>query len=385
MRRLVANLDAESEWAAHVDPAATYRPPARPALEAAAVVGTLLRALAQDTDRLHLALPLDPERIARVPGLPRPHIESGPLEALEPPGRLLAWCETPTVAAHRGDDPSDLEDPDGSEPDLDGPLHEVLWRIPPVAPDVVARVHPRSFHLGTARELDLALPGARMLEGPDDLEAHLRAGGADASPTGRCVLKAPWSAAGRSRWIGSADDLDEPKNPKARRTVENLFRRHGSLLFEPWMDRTDDFGATALVGPDGTLRIVGVHRQHVDPDGRFVGLDLTAEGLTTSERSVLESTARDVGRFLSREGYTGPFGLDAYRHRDREGRMRLHPLGEINARMTVGLLAHALWDRLGASPGSLWIGPKAPGPEAVPLVHPAGGLGLWMGEAAGPA
>lgn len=381
----MANLDAESEWAAHVDPAATYRPPARPALEAAAVVGTLLRALAHDTDRLHLALPLEPKCIARVPGLPSPQIESGPLEALESPARLLAWCETPAVAAHRGDDRSNPEDPDRSELDLDGPLHEVLWRIPPVAPEVVARVHPRSFHLRTARELGLALPGARMLEGPDALEAHLRAGGANASPTGRCVLKAPWSAAGRSRWIGSADDLEDPKSPKARRTVENLFRRHGSLLFEPWMDRTDDFGVTALVAPDGTLRIVGAHRQHVDSEGRFVGLDPTAEGLTTSERSVLESTARNAGRLVYRKGYVGPFGLDAYRHGDRDGRLQFHPLGEINARMTVGLLAHALWERLGASPGSLWIGPKAPGPEAVPLVHPAGGLGVWMGEAADPA
>jgi hypothetical protein len=38
----------------------------------------------------------------------------------------------------------------------------------------------------------------------------------------------------------------------------------------------------------------------------------------------------------------GPFGIDAWRHRLPDGTLALNPLGEINARMTFGLVAWAL-------------------------------------------
>lgn len=366
MRRLVANLDAEAELGS--------RTPSKSALKVAAAMGTLLRAFARDDDRLHLAAPLGPERFGDVPGLPRPRLESGPLKDLDPPSAVLAWCETPTVAEHRPHSPRlhrtlDL--------DLDGPLHEVLWRVPAPTPRIVARVHHRKFHLKRARNSGLALPGATMLESSRALAEHLRAGGADASPTGRFVVKAPLSAAGRSRWIGAVGDLSIPK---VRRTVENLFRRHGDLLFEPWMDRRGDFGLAALAGSEGETRIVGVHRQTVDQEGRFTGLVLSEEGLTTDELSTFEKVAGDVGRSLGREGYVGPFGLDAYRYRNAEGKIRFHPLGEINARMTVGLVARGLADRIEArGPVELTVGPKPPCPNALALLHPEprNGFGLW--------
>lgn len=370
MRRLVANLDAEAELASSADPDGTYRPAPRPALQVAAAVGTLLRAFARDGDRLHLAAPLDAERLAEVSGLPRPRLESGPLEDLDPASAVLAWCETLSVARHRNE-----EEATRTVVDLDGPLHELLWRLPVPSTQVVARVHHRSFALEIGRESGHALPGADMLESLDALAAHLEAGGADASPAGRFVVKAPLSAAGRLRWIGSPADLSIPKN---RRTLKNLFHRHGSLLFEPWMDRAGDFGLAALVGPAGAFRIVSIHRQTVDAEGRFTGLELSAGGLSIDERQQLETTAGHVARALAHEGYVGPFGLDAFRHRDAAGRLRFHPLGEVNTRMTVGLAARALADRLpDRGTGRLAVGLQAPDPEARTLLEPAGGPGLW--------
>ena len=162
----------------------------------------------------------------------------------------------------------------------------------------------------------------------------------DGAPPG-WVLKAPLSAAGRDRYIEQTDFSD----PKARRTVERLFERHGPLLFEPWMDRTADYGVSALLTSDET-RIIGVHRQRVDRKGQFSGIDLDSP-IPPEIRDRLTETALAVGDALRREGYVGPFGTDAWEYRKAEGSTVLHPLGEINARMTFGLVAWAWAERLG--------------------------------------
>jgi len=155
------------------------------------------------------------------------------------------------------------------------------------------------------------------------------------------VVKAPLSASGRDRYIEKSGP--ELSDPKARRTVERLCERHGALLFEPWMDRTDDFGVSALLA-GSELRIVGVHRQRVDRKGQFMGIDLES-GLSEEDRNRLLETTAAVAEALRHAGYVGPFGIDAWRHRREDGSVVLHPLGEINARMTFGLVAWTLAER----------------------------------------
>jgi hypothetical protein len=157
------------------------------------------------------------------------------------------------------------------------------------------------------------------------------------------VVKAPLSAAGRSRYI----ERNGPRlaDPKSRKTVENLFARHGPLLFEPWLDRTADWGCSALLTPDG-LRIAGIHRQRVDLKGQFAGIDPDTRDLPPADRSRLEEVAAGVAEALRRASYLGPFGIDAWHWRRPDGSVAFHPLGEINARMTFGLVEHA---------GSAWL------------------------------
>ena len=152
------------------------------------------------------------------------------------------------------------------------------------------------------------------------------------------VVKAPLSASGRSRYI-------ERKGPllsdlKSRRTVERLFELHGSLLFEPWMERTADFGCSALL-TESELKIVGFHRQMVDIKGQFAGIDPDATDLPAQDRARLEEVTAGVAEALRRAGYVGPFGIDAWHWRRPDGTVAFHPLGEINARMTFGLVEHA--------------------------------------------
>lgn len=309
MRLLLANLLAEDdlEHLFHAGDPRFHRrrPPSAGLLRTIARMAARLAVFSRPGDRLWL------------PGDPPP----------EPAAEVLAWCETPTAAALR-------TSPRPPGVDLDLPLRELVWRLPVPSPAVVAKVHHRGFALRVAEELGCALPGARMLDSLAELDRTLAARNAPAA----WVVKAPFSAAGRSRYIErSGPRLTEPK---ARRTVENLFERHNSLLFEPWLDRIADWGCSALLTADG-LRIVGIHRQRVDVKGQFAGIDLDTGDLPERDRARVEEVAAAVGAALRQAGYVGPFGIDAWHWRRPDGSEAFHPLGEINARMTFGLVEWA--------------------------------------------
>jgi hypothetical protein len=317
MRRIVANLLCEDDLA-HLlhagDPRRRHqRPPTQSTLRTVARMGALLAAFAREGDHLWIPAP-----------------ESEPLRDLEPAEEVLAWCETPEVAALR-------TAPRPASVSWDAPLWELLWQLPVAPPSVVATVHHRAFHLNLAEDLGCALPGARMVESLADLDRTLAA--RDAPPA--WVVKAPLSASGRARHI---ERKGGPlADPKARRTVERLFEHHGPLLFEPWLDRLADFGCAALL-TETELKIVSLHGQRVDAKGQFAGIDLDAK-LPPRDQERLEEVVQATGQALRRVGYTGPFGLDAWHYRRPDGSVVFHPLGEINARMTFGLVMRALAER----------------------------------------
>jgi len=340
MTRLIAgNLDCDLEFQG-----ARRLTPSRQVLATIAPLATLLRAFALEGDRLWTPGPVRPECMAEVPGLARPlliSVDRQSLDQLDPGSGLLAWAETGTVAKLR----RRVRRPEGTG---GSGLAERIWRLPPAEPRTVAELNHRGIALRLADALGCALPGAALLHDPAELDRHLEQGGAAASPTRRFVLKAPWSSSGRSRAIMSADELRQP-GPGER--VARLFAGHGELLFEPWMERSGDYGCAALATGDG-VDLIGLHSQELDPrDGRFLGLLLESggapfSGLSAIERVTLEETARTVGTRLAERGYRGPFGLDAWRYVTAGGEQRFHPLGEINVRMTMGLVVHALVERL---------------------------------------
>ena len=338
-RRIIANLLAEDalERLFHQgDPRFRLRrPPAASVLRTVSRMAPRLAVFARPGDRLWTPAPLEPSDL--IAGLPVPVLESGPLDRQPPVAETLAWCETPETAALRSTPPPPA-------PSEDLPLHELVWHLPVASPDVVARVHHRAFALRVAEDLGCALPGARMVDVLAELDRLLREHGAPTS----WVLKAPFSASGRSRFIEREGTL--LSDPKSRRTVENLFERHGSLLFEPWLDRVADWGCAALLDRSG-VRIVSVHGQTVDVKGQFAGIDPEAAGLPERDRARLEEVAMEAGSALGRAGYAGPFGIDAWHWRRPDGGIAFHPLGEINARMTFGLVQRALVQREAARSG----------------------------------
>jgi hypothetical protein len=312
-RRILGNLLAEADLARLADPRRCHRPPPGTVLRTVARLGALLRVFAREGD--HVWLPS----------------ASGDLTSLSPTPELLAWCETPDAVRLRAA-PRDSIIP------WDAPLHELVWHLPVTPPAVVATVHHRAFHLQVAEALGCALPGARMVESIAELERALATHGAP------WVLKAPLSASGRDRYIERSDSGSALSAPKSRRTVERLFERHGPLLFEPWMDRIEDYGCVALLTAT-ELKIVGIHRQRVDVKGQFAGIDLDAR-LPERDRERFLRIVEGVASALRRAGYAGPFGVDAWTYRRPDGSTAFHPLGEINARMTFGLVAWAAAGRI---------------------------------------
>ena len=386
-RRIVGNLDCESDFAALAGHPAGPLP--RRVLRTIAGAATLLRAFARDTDRLWLPAPVAPASIADVPGLPRPALETGGLDRLEPAGEVLAWGQTPTVAGGRrqkagarGSPKTELHGSElGASPTPPSPSSRRLrspecaerveklrppatarrhlegwhlpWRLPAPAPAAAAAVNDRRFALALAAELGCRLPGAGAVASPAELAVRLETAGLE-----RWVLKAPFSAAGRRRLIHLGGAVDA----RVRRRIEHLFARHGELVLEPWMARTADLGVAAALTPEGLLP-VSLHRLLVDSAGRFRGLELIAgdgglDGpwLRARERERLEQVLEGVARALRRAGFSGAFGVDAWRYAEAGGAEAFHPLGEINGRLTFGWVARALIDRvrgpLGIDPGS---------------------------------
>jgi hypothetical protein len=311
-RAVWANLDQEARWAHVALPAAIQRK--------LAALSSLLSVLVDDEAvTVYASASVDASRLVaqtRGAGWTPPAIEAG-----EPARWDLAWAE-PSARA----------------------------------------VNDRRFGLALAERAGWALPSACTVTSLGELESHLASGGAAASPTRRWVCKAPWTAAGRDRCLGTGNHID----PEARASLTALLRTFGALVFEPWLDRTHDLGVCGRVAGE-RITVEQPHRLLVDDRGRFVGISLDA-ALAPAQRAELTAAAEAVGAALAREGFQGAFGIDAFLYRDGEAE-RLHPVCEINARHTFGHVARALERRL----GTRTLGFGTPPAAATVLIRPIKG------------
>lgn len=353
MRRFIGNLNFEYELAREasksVASASYLRLPSH-LLEFSSALATLLRIFLREGDRLWTPHAVDPGRIARVPDLPHPVLETGPIEALPPCQDVLAWGETRATEALHGL-PEAAGANGGETPPkrpeirlLSGeeawsfPYAERLWALPRSSAEAALRANDRFFCFELSRSLGVSLPGAAPLSSLGELEKHLAKGGAALSPERAWVLKAPFSCAGRLRAFGRGDRLE----PAAAARAERLFEAFGRLLFEPWAERLADYGRTGLVGDD-SVEILPPHVSIVETLGGYLGteISLSGVGLSPDETQLSDRVISEVGARLHACGYRGPFTVDFWQYLSDEALPRLHPLGEINARFSFGLVAWA--------------------------------------------
>ncbi|MEO8181235.1 MAG: hypothetical protein ABI895_20545 [Deltaproteobacteria bacterium] len=266
---------------------------------------------------------------------------SGPYQAPERVLRALApWAKRARSLLAAEDQL--LDDWLASEPRL-APAVGVCWSptpsalrrlskagVPlPLAPglEVLRRVCHRRFYLG----LGGGAPGAAYFEDPALLEQALAARGGAA-----WLFKRPYGFAGRAqRRIGEQLSADD------RRWLADGLRL-GGLLGEPWLPIERELCLHGVLAANGGLRLGRPCEQRTDSFRAWCSsAPLTVDELTTAElaaewRRALVSAAERSAEALQRAGYFGPFGIDAYLWRTPRGGLELNPLGELNARYTMG-------------------------------------------------
>ena len=189
----------------------------------------------------------------------------------------------------------------------------------------LSRVNGRAF----CAELGQTLPGARYVRSLPELLETL----SGTSPSESWLLKRDFGFAGRESRRVFGSELD----PSTLGFAKRSFARKQGLQVEPWLDRTQDIARHGYVFASGQFVLGDAMGQHCDAHGSWVSSrPLLTDELAPHERALLERELVKVAEALAREGYFGPFGVDAYRYLDAAEALRFQPRSEINARFSMG-------------------------------------------------
>ena len=201
----------------------------------------------------------------------------------------------------------------------------------------------------------------------------------------QCVVKAPFSTAGRNRIICR---VGEGLTNEMRVAIEELIDRQEALVIEPWLDRIVDFSLHYDMSDRGLKRrgMVVLENTTRGQFRRATVADRFTDFLDEKVRRVLFEGASRQGHLvefmeaslepgltslLRKHRYNGPVGVDSFLYRDLEGRVRWKPVVEINPRYTMGRVALELarFD-LSAERVSLTVAPVGKGPAGSRCLTP---------------
>ncbi len=189
--------------------------------------------------------------------------------------------------------------------------------------DVLRVVNHRRF----AAELGQELPHARYCTTMAEVTAQLE----HASPTGIWVLKRPHGFAGRGR-----RRIVAPLDEGARSFVVATLRSWGGVQVEPWVTRNADFALHGFIERARNVTLGEPTTQRTDEAGRWIESHRARnDELSGGERESLFQAAHETAGALTKAGYFGPFGIDAFRYEHANTRHFLARC-EINARYTMG-------------------------------------------------
>ncbi len=214
-----------------------------------------------------------------------------------------AWCPTPRARAQR----------------------RAVGAVPEPAPD--AAVLRAANERGLVRSLGQTLEEAAFLCDPVAVREHLNVlPGVD-----RWLLKRNLGVAGRGQRAVSASAW---KAADARWLASAL--GSGGVQVEPLLDLEVEYVLHGWVPRRGAARLGQPLVQETSRGAWRRTRSAVSGELTPSDADQLQGAGERVAEALAALGYFGPFGMDAYRYRDRSGGQRLNPLSEINARYTMG-------------------------------------------------
>ncbi len=186
---------------------------------------------------------------------------------------------------------------------------------------------------------------------------------------GNAVIKLPWSCSGRGVMFSSRIPPQE-----LHRRISGMIRRQGSVMIEPQYTPRAEYGALYLSSATG-VQLQGFSKTISSADGKYAGNIAAPQSYIISEAGdEITSTARNMEPILTRlfsGKYNGWLGVDMLLH--SKG---LNPCMEINLRMTMGVAAMFIADRLypHAGKGVIYTSPRMTGGADINLSPTGVGL-----------
>ena len=169
------------------------------------------------------------------------------------------------------------------------------------------------------------------------------------SEMGEIILKSPWSGSGR----GLVRVSSSTWNPSVSGWISRVLRTQGIVMAEPLYEKAVDFAMEFYADGCGEIFFVGYSLFETDSHGNYKENRLLSDEWI--EQYLLSFIAPDVLRqirvkllvelsSLLGNGYEGYFGVDMMVCRVGD-EYRIHPCVEVNLRMNMGLVAHAVFAR----------------------------------------
>ena len=152
------------------------------------------------------------------------------------------------------------------------------------------------------------------------------------------LLKSPFGTSGRGHLRILASQLNDPV------LIEKLKKRvkvDGALVVEPFYQKVCDFSVQYEIRLDGSVIKDEPRVFRVDSTLQYLGSYLGRPGLSLDLDQVSRAHA-PILEVLHKHRYQGPLGVDGLIARDASGGLRLVPVIEVNARMTMGRVANAI-------------------------------------------
>ena len=281
----------------------------------------------------------------REAGLPLPEVASLADAALlseRKLGGFLPWAWSPDASelfASLKDNPT----PNSIHP----------WRAA-LAPEQLSK----SLTATAVEELGLANNKSRVFRTAK--EAHISI--AEERGQGPLLLKPNLGCAGRGHLTVNSETTDETLSKWIYQTIES----QEALVIEPLLDRCFDFSALYDISPEGESRFVAFTQLLTDSRGKYLGTRVAPKigNLFPADLTVLfhrkcvemkgeqmsgphfyrKILSRALPRFLP--GYSGPVAVDGLFYKTTTGEIKVRPIVEINARCSMGRIAHNLRRKL---------------------------------------
>lgn len=166
---------------------------------------------------------------------------------------------------------------------------------------------------------------------------------------GRCVFKAPWSGSGKGLLWCYSDFTDAVAGWCGR-----VLAVQGMLVGMPIYNKVGDFAMEFVAGAGGEFSFIGYSRFDTNVRGAYEGnrlqSDADIERWLASWVSVAalhrlrERLQQELRTRLA--AYRGVLGVDMMVCRMEDGRCAVCPCVEVNLRMNMGVVAHALYRRI---------------------------------------